>query len=319
MFKMFTRCRLLILLVVFVSLILPAPALAQRRRNTRRTVQTQTKAPATQPSPTPVQPSAAPAQTPATAPAAPAKKPDAQPAAREVAAKAEKGTWRLKVTTTQPRLINLKAEHALVDEIAQTLSRKLDVPVRLSPVMSKARVTLEFTSTPLEGALRMIAPQPYVDYEVTGDGSAPPKIVAIYLYAMNEPPPGDAEVVRGDSEALLIEGNTDDVDTESERDKQEKTLSVKVERNQVTLHAKRQPLTAVLFEIANKVDIPFEMKYDSSELVDLDLSNATMEQVVRSLSPNIRLYQRTDLQTYETRPLRIVLAPPTNTQQTTKM
>jgi hypothetical protein len=165
----------------------------------------------------------------------------------------------------------------------------------------------------------MIAPQPYVDYEVTGDGSAPPKIVAIYLYAMNEPPPGDAEVVRGDSEALLIEGNTDDVDTESERDKQEKTLSVKVERNQVTLHAKRQPLTAVLFEIANKVDIPFEMKYDSSELVDLDLSNATMEQVVRSLSPNIRLYQRTDLQTYETRPLRIVLAPPTNTQQTTKM
>jgi hypothetical protein len=319
MLKMFTRCRLLILLVVFVSLILPASARTQRKRNTRRTGQTQTKAPASQPSLTPVQPSAAPAQTPAAA-AAPAKKPDAQPAGREAAAKTDKSTWRLKMTTTQPRLINLKAEHALVEEIAQTLSRKLDVPVRLSPVMSKARVTLEFTSTPLEGALRMLAPQPYVDYEVTGDGSALPKIVAIYLYAMNEPPPGDAEVVRGDSEALLIEGNTEDgVAAESEREKQEKTLSVKVERNQVTLHAKRQPLTAVLFEIANKVDIPFEMKYDSSELVDLDLSNATMEQVVRSLSPNIRLYQRTDLQTYETRPLRIVLAPPTNTQQTTKM
>jgi hypothetical protein len=307
----------LILLVVFVSLILPASALAQRKRNTRSTAQTQTKAPAPQPSPTPVQPSAAPAQPPA---AAPAKKPDAQPAARDAAAKTDKSTWRLKVTTTQPRLINLKAEHALVEEIGQTLSRKLDVPIRISPVMSKARVTLEFTSTPLEGALRMLAPQPYVDYEVTGDAGAPPKIVAIYLYAMNEPPPGDAEVVRGDSEALLIEGNTEDgVEGESERDKQEKALTVKVERNQVTLHAKRQPLTAVLFEIANKVDIPFEMKYDSSELVDLDLSNATMEQVVRSLSPNIRLYQRTDLQTYETRPLRIVLAPPTNTQQTTKM
>ena len=87
----------------------------------------------------------------------------------------------------------------------------------------------------------------------------------------------------------------------------------------MTLHAKRQPLTAVLFEVANKVDIPFEMKYDSSEIVDVDLNNATMEQVVRTLSPNIRLYQRTDLQTYETRPLRIVLAPPANAQQTIKM
>jgi len=75
----------------------------------------------------------------------------------------------------------------------------------------------------------------------------------------------------------------------------------------------------VLGEIANKVDIPFEMKYDSTEVVDVDLSNATMEQVVHTLSPNIRLYQRTDLQTFETRPLRIVLAPPANTQQTTKM
>ncbi len=118
----------------------------------------------------------------------------------------------------------------------------------------------------------------------------------------------------------MIEGNTEDSpQEESENDKRDKTLNVKIERNQVTIKARRQPLTAVLFEIANKVDIPFEMKYDSSEIVDVDLSNAPMEQVVRSLSPNIRLYQRTDLQTYETRPLRIVLAPPANTQHTTKM
>jgi hypothetical protein len=94
-------------------------------------------------------------------------------------------------------------------------------------------------------------------------------------------------------------------------------LSVKFERNQFTVHAKKQPLTAVLYEIASKVDIPFEMKYDSSEVVNVDLNNATMEQVVRTLSPNIRFYQRTDLQTYETKPLRLVLAQPTS--QTIKM
>jgi hypothetical protein len=233
--------------------------------------------------------------------------------------KETKGTWQLKISKSQPPLVSLKAEQVPASEIAGELHRRLNVPVLLSPVMEKARITLEFSATPLEGALRMIAPQPYVDYELTGDGAAP-KLVAIYLYALNEPPPSDTAVVTGTSQALLIEGNTEDgVDGNTDKEAQEKTLSVKFERNQVTLHAHRQPLTVVLGELANKVDIPFEMPYDSTELVDVDLSNATMEQAVRALSPNIHLYQRTDLQTYETRPLRIVLAPPTNTQPTNKM
>ena len=314
--KMLSRWQLLIMAGVFVSLVGPPSALAQRRRGTRTTTPptSQPSAPAS-PSTTQAKPSATPAPTqPQPQTTAPTQKTDAQQPA-----KSTKGTWRLKLTTTQPRLLSLKADHAPVADIASELSRKLDVPVRLSPVMEKAQITLEFTGTPLEGALRMIAPQPYIDYEVTGDAGGQAKIIALYLYALNESPPGDSEVVRGDSEAILIEGNTEDgLEPDAERQKQEKTLSVKVERNQVTLHARTQPLTAVLYEIANKVDIPFEMKYDSSELVDVDLNNATMEQVVRSLSPNIRLYQRTDLQTYETRPLRIVLAPPTSTQ-TTKM
>ncbi|HEX8179819.1 MAG TPA: hypothetical protein VF525_09785 [Pyrinomonadaceae bacterium] len=292
--------------------------MAQRRRGTRTAPPTPSAQPAPPATPAQAKPSATPAPAQSNPPVA-TQKTDAPQPARE-AAKSTKGTWRLKVATAQPRLISLKADHARVEEIAAELARKLDVPVLLSPVMEKAQVTLEFTTTPLEGALRMIAPQPYIDYELSGNTGGPGKIVAIYLYALNEPPPSDTQVVRGDSEAILIEGNTEDgLDGSAERDKQEKSLTVKVDRNQVTVRARKQPLTAVLFEIANKVDIPFEMKYDSSELVDVDLSNASMEQVVRSLSPNIRLYQRTDLQTYETRPLRIVLAPPTSTQQTTRM
>jgi hypothetical protein len=298
MHAMLTRYGKFILLGAALSLVMLVPAWGQRT-----TPRTQTNAPATQ---------AKPAATPTTAQA---------PAANGAAAKPKdtKATWQLKISKGQPQLFSLKADHAPVAEIAAELNRRLKVPVMLSPVMEKAHISLEFTATPLEGALRMIAPQAYIDYEVTSDAAAP-KAVALYLYALNEPPPAESAVVTGDSQALLIEGNTEDgVDGAADKDAQEKTLNIKIDRNQVTVHARRQPLTVVLGEIASKVDIPFEMKYDSTEVVDVDLNNATMEQVVRTLSPNIRLYQRTDLQTYETRPLRIVLAPPANTQQTTKM
>jgi hypothetical protein len=44
-----------------------------------------------------------------------------------------------------------------------------------------------------------------------------------------------------------------------------------------------------------------------------------MEQAVRAISPNVILYQRTNLSNYEVRPLRLVLVSPANNQQTTKM
>lgn len=311
--EMFSRWRISFLLGVIFLMILPASALAQRRKTTNA----QTAAPAQT---TPAKPVATSDQpkvgtstdkleeksTTSTA-AAPAAKP-----------KVAKGKFILKVASAPLHAIDLKANEALAAEIAAQLSKEFDVPVLLSPVMQKARVSLEFAGMPLEGAVRLIAPQPYADYEISGDGSTMAKIVALYLYALNEPPPSESAVVRGDSEAILISGDTEEgTERASSKDEQEKTLSVKLERNQITVHARKQPLTAVLYEIASKVDIPFEMKYDSSEVVNIDLNNATMEQVVRTLSPNIRLYQRTDLQTYETRPLRLVLAQPTS--QTIKM
>jgi hypothetical protein len=240
-----------------------------------------------------------------------------KPAADKTKAKEARGKFTLKATTGPVQAVDLKANAALVAEIAAKLSKEFDIPVLLSGVMQKARISVDFEGMPLETAARMIAPQAYADYEISGDGSMLPKMVALYLYALNEPPPSESAVVRGDSEAILISGDTEEGTERAAKNEQEPALSVKLERNQFTVHARKQPLTAVLFEIANKVDIPFEMKYDSSELVNVDLNNATMEQVVRTLSPNIRLYQRTDLQTYETRPLRLVLAQPTN--QTIKM
>jgi hypothetical protein len=264
------------------------------------------------------------AATPPAEPPAPAIKqtPAAKPrsvATPAATANAAKPLWSVKVTKKTPISISLSSKNGSLTEIAAEISKRLKVPVILTALMQKQRITQEFEGLPLEGALRLLAPQVYVDYEI-GDASGQPKPVGIYLQGMNEQPPAEAAVVKGDSEAILIEGNTEDgMDATNVKDDDKTPLRVTVEKNQLSVKARKQPLTAVLYEIASKVDIPFEMKYESNELVDVDFNNFTMEQAVRTLSPNIRLYQRTNLTSYEVRPLRLVLMSPANAQQTTKM
>jgi hypothetical protein len=262
-----------------------------------------------------------PAQPPAEQPAPAARQTTpAAPRPATAAANAAKPLWSVKVTKKTPIMISLSSKNGLLSEIAAEISKRLKVPVILTTLMQKQRITQEFEALPLEGALRLLAPQVYVDYELSGDASGQPKPVGIYLQGMNEQPPAEASVVKGDSEAILIEGNTEDgLEATNVKDDDRASLRVTVEKNQLSVKARKQPLTAVLYEIASKVDIPFEMKYESTELVDVDFNNFTMEQAVRTLSPNIRLYQRTNLTSYEVRPLRLVLVSPVNNQQTTKM
>ena len=110
--KMFSRWQVLVLWGVLVSLVAPASVLAQRRRTTRRTTTTQTTAPAH--APTQAKPSATPApvQPQATAP----QKTVSPQAAGTPAPKPKetKGTWRLKVSAEQPRLISLSRAAASV-------------------------------------------------------------------------------------------------------------------------------------------------------------------------------------------------------------
>jgi hypothetical protein len=247
---------------------------------------------------------------------APAKKSD-PPKAAAKAAGDEQPFWNLKVTKGTPRMVTFKSKNAPLAEVAAELSKKLGAPVLLSPLMQKQRVTLDFANVPLEGAVRLLAPLPYVDYELSGAGDGQPKLMGLYLYAFNEEPPARTAVVKGNEESILIEGNTEEGTEayEKQKEKEESPLRIKFDRNQLSVHASKQPLSVILYEIASKVDIPFDMKYESSELVDVDFSNYTMEQAVRTLSPNIRLYVRTNLTNYETTPLRMMLVPPPPSSQ----
>lgn len=230
--------------------------------------------------------------------------------------------WRLRISSSTPATLTLRAVNAPLAEIAAELGRKLKVPVKLSQLMQSQKVTVSFSGLPLEGALRMLAPQVYVDYEIGGESYAQRKIIALYLYGLDEEPPSPSATVKGDSEVILIEGNTEDSDDsspEKREEKDDKPLRVTYVKNQLSVRALKQPLIVVLNEIANKMDVPFEMQHESHEVVDVDFSNLSVEQAVQSLSPNIRLFVRTDLQTYETRPLRLVLVAPPNTAQTINM
>ncbi|HEX8775021.1 MAG TPA: hypothetical protein VF735_15710 [Pyrinomonadaceae bacterium] len=219
---------------------------------------------------------------------------------------------RVRVTSQLPVILSLRAVDAPMTEIAAELGRQLNVPVALSPLMQKQRVTLEFNRYPLEAALNMLAPQAYVDYVVGGQHQSPPKCTGIHMLAYNEAPPPLHAGGKGSSVALIVAGDTDEIADESEAKAQkgEPPLVVTYEKKQLTVRAQKQPLLVVLYEIAIRVGVPLVVEDYSREVVDTSFYNYPLDQAIRSLSPAARLYFRTDSQTLEMTPLRIVLAAP---------
>jgi hypothetical protein len=238
-----------------------------------------------------------------------------QQAGAAVAAKpaqsAEK-PWSLKMTKSAPHTFTVKAKEASLGEITSELSRLVKVPITLSPLMAKQKVSLDFGGLNLEATLRMLAPQSFVDYVEGGDGANEPLALAIYLQGMNERPPATTATVHGNSEAILIEGDTEEgTDSESQKKKEEEDpLRVTFTNNQLSVRARKQPLTVVLFRIASEVGVPFEMRYDTSETVDVEFTNYPLDQAFRSISPGVRFYYRVDLQTFQVQPLRLALLSP---------
>lgn len=231
--------------------------------------------------------------------------------------KSGKGTWRVLVSKQTPRTFSVKANDARVSEIANEIGRRLKVPVNLSPQMQKRLVTLDFSALTLDAALRMLAAKPYIDYEAEGGGASQPEMSAIYLYALNETPPASSVALRNNSEAVVVEGHTEDGVEDSaskKKTEEEEPLVVSFAQHQLSVRARKQPLSAVLYKIAAAVGVPFEMRSETNESVDIEFTNYTLEEAVRALPPSVRFYFRTDLQNFETQPLRFALAPTETTQ-----
>jgi hypothetical protein len=219
---------------------------------------------------------------------------------------------------TQPILnISLKADKAKMSEVAQDLSKKLDIPVFLGTARQNETVSLEFVELTFEPAMQLLSPTVYVDYEIDTGSMAPPKPLGIYFFDLNQGEPPQAAVVTGASQSLLIEGNTEDgVETgNSDGEKDEEALKVFYQNNLLSVKAKKQPLSFVLLKIGEQLGIPIDLQDDGSVLVDADISKVPVEDAVRQLSPHIRLFVRADLTRAERRALRLVLTgPPRSTQ-----
>jgi len=218
--------------------------------------------------------------------------------------------WKVSVSADEPARVTLLAEDAPLVKIASEIAAKLGAPVVLSPLMKAQRVTAEFTDAPLESALRLLAPQPFVDYALGGGYEAQPKLLGVYLHALNESPPPVTASVKAASQAILIEGDTEDPESlpsAKAKTDDEPVLKVSFDQHLLSVRARRQPLTAALYEIASKLGAPFEMQNESTEIIDLEWAGRDVADLWRRLPAHARLYLRKDLQIQETKTLRIVL------------
>jgi len=105
-------------------------------------------------------------------------------------------------------------------------------------------------------------------------------------------------------ECTLIEGDTEAAPAIRE------PVWVSYAGNRLSIQAHNQPLSYVLAQVASKVGVPFDLRSDTDEMIDIEFNHYTLEQAMRSLPPSARFYVRNDFRGPEGKPLRIVSQKP---------
>lgn len=210
--------------------------------------------------------------------------------------------------------ITLKAEKARLDAVAEALSKQLRTPIFLSPSMERETISVDFSELTLEPAVQLMAPEVYIDYEINTGAATPPKPIGIFFYGANQAEPPVSAVVPGNTQSLLIEGDTEEgvepTTDEQKKKLEEQPLRVTFQNNYLSVKARKQPLALVLLKIGDELGIPVDVEYETDEVVDTEFQKLPVEDAIRHLSPNIRLYMRADLVRADRRALRLVLTGP---------
>jgi len=248
--------------------------------------------------------------------AEPEKKPTEKDAKTQSTKPGVKPPYTLTVKTRPILNISLKADKANMADVAQDLSKRLKIPVFLGTERQKEPLSIEFSELTLEPALQLLSPTVYIDYEIESSGANPPRALGIFLYDLNQGEPPLSAVVHGSTQSMLIEGNTEDgTEPESEEKEEEKPLRVTYQNYTLSVKAKQQPLPLILLKIGEVVGIPIDIQDERMDLVDANISKLSVEDAVKQLSPNIKMFVRADLSRSERRPLRLVLTEPPKTGQ----
>jgi len=228
-------------------------------------------------------------------------KPEPAPAAKK---DDDKPTFTLQVNTENVLSISLKSDNARLSQIAAELSRKLKIPVALSPVMARQRTDAKFNDLLLEPAMQLLAPVVYVDYKVESGPGAQRRPLGIFLFAHNEIPPATDAVIKGSSQAFVVSGNTEKVDDEPDEDD---PIQIRYKNGNISVKAKDQPLVDVVSEMAEEAGIPFEGPENLKENVTVDIKDTALDQALLAVSPDVQVFFRRDLYRAENTVLRIVV------------
>jgi hypothetical protein len=194
--------------------------------------------------------------------------------------------------------LSVHAKEIPLTEITSELSQRLKAPVTLSRVMEKQQVTLDFKDLPLEAALQLLAPVPYVHYELQGNST--PICREIFLNAYNERPP--VPKFEKKKISFVMEG-----DTENLENAKDDPLRISYRDGRLSVTAKRQSLTLVLDHIAASMGVSFTMGQDTDETIDLNFKDVTLENVMSYFPPSVRLHLWKDIQRLNTVPLLVEL------------
>ena len=202
-------------------------------------------------------------------------------------------------------LVTLTASQASLGEVADRLAEKLGTKIDVSAAGRKIRVTTDLDQQPLDLTLRELAPQAYVDGILTG-GNGKTVLLSIHLRMAGEAAPPLDELAKRSSEAMMFFGHTEDAAVNPLESK----LDVTWRNERLRVFAKQQPLSVVVAMIADALRIPFQLIGDSREIIDVAVSDATLEQALRALTPSVKLYHRKDLATFRMTPVRLVVQEP---------
>ena len=220
-------------------------------------------------------------------------------------------TYTLKVAREPILNISLKAEKSSLREVAADLSKRLRTPIVVSKALAQETISTGFSELTLEPAMQLLAPRVFIDYQIDMTPGSQPQALAIYLQTRDEEEPSTDKVVPASSEAFVVEGDTEDgVESMTEETKKRleaKPILVVFDRDGISVRSRQQPLSAVLLEIGGELGIPVTLESDGKEIVDLNTGKVSLEEALRRLSPNLRLYLRFDSQDFSKEPLRLVL------------
>jgi len=213
--------------------------------------------------------------------------------------------YSVSVTSEGTPFMTLTARDAKLSDVAAEVEKRLKAKVIVAPSLKDARVTVQIAGTPIEAAMLALAPRVFVDYELRRD--AQPVAVGIYLLGLEDPEPAVSAVVQGNSQGLMVSGNTEDTG-EPPKDA---PLRITYARGRLSVFAKEQPMIAVVMAIADEIGVPAEIKYPSREVISTDIKESPMiDDVLFGLSDAVRVYVRADANRLEKRLLRVVVVGP---------